>query len=383
MTKNKIIKAIQDHGGKVFIVGGAVRDELLGIESKDIDFLVQFLDFSQIKEAINHLGKVLDQEIGGKISTLKATVDGEEFDIAIPRINETSTGNGHGDFLIVTDPCAPIASDLARRDFTINALAKNCEGKIIDLFGGQEDIKNRLIRAVGNPEDRFKEDPLRMLRALQFSVRLNFEIEKETAEAIRDLKSLLKSISNERIFMEFEKAWTKGSSNSETFIRTLNDLDVGQELFGDGFKPIPIKIEGSHEEKLIGNFISFFLFGSPQIETMRPTNEMIDFLNVSRKLIFGEPLIWKWIKRKHFLILEQVFSQVRYAGDIVLKLKRIKLKPISGKELDISGHELMALGLKGKEIGKAQNDLIAAIFREELANNKEELKRWIKINQPQ
>ena len=383
MTKNKIIKAIQDRGGKVFIVGGAVRDELLKIESKDIDFLVQFLDFSQIKEAIGHLGKVLDQEIGGKISTLKATVDGEEFDIAIPRINEKSTGNGHGDFVIVTDPFAPISTDLARRDFTINALAKSSEGEIIDVFGGQEDIKRRLIRAVGSPEDRFKEDPLRMLRALQFAVRLNFEIEKETAEAIRDLKSLLKTISNERIFMEFEKAWTKGSANSKSFIRMLNDLDVGSELFGNDFKPASINIEGSHEEKLIGHFVSFFLFGNPQFEMMRPTNEMVEFLNVSRKLDAFEMSIWKWIKRKHFPLLKKIFDKLDDSTDIVARLEFSENKPISGKELDISGHELMALGLKGKEIGKAQNDLIAAIFREELANNKEDLKRWIKINQTQ
>lgn len=371
MIKNKIIKTIQECGGEVFIVGGAVRDEILNIPNKDIDFLIRNLNYHEIKNAINPLGCVLDQEIGGKISTLKAIIENEEFDIAIPRISEKSTGTGHGDFEIILDPNANIEKDLSRRDFTFNALAKDSNGKIIDMFGGLKDLENGLVRAVGNPEDRFEEDPLRMLRALQFAARFGFEIEKETANAIRNLKHLLKTISSERIFMEFEKAWTKGSSF--IFSKLLEDLSVGQELFGEEFDPVPIEITGtSNEEKVIGHFISFFLFGESNHKMLRPTNEMIEHLEVAKKAYSAKPKIWKWAKRKHLPILIHVFKRLE-ANHVSNRLEKSNKLPMTSKELDISGHELMSLGLKGKEIGNAQHFLLDSIFSNKISNKKEEL----------
>ena len=139
-TIDKIETALIRAGGESYIVGGAVRDELLPDtpSSKDIDFLVRNLELHQIVNALSHLGKV--KEVGQAFGVVTATIDGEEFDFAIPRTAETKTGEKHTEFDVETDPNAPIEADLGRRDFTINALAKDAEGNIIDLFGGQEDL---------------------------------------------------------------------------------------------------------------------------------------------------------------------------------------------------------------------------------------------------
>ena len=140
--------------------------------SKDVDFLIRGLTLKNIADALAPLGKV--SEVGQAFGVVTATIDGEEFDFAIPRTSETKTGDKHTDFEVVTDPSASVESDLGRRDFTINAIAKDSGGRIIDLFGGLEDLQNKVIRAVGDPDSRFKEDPLRMLRAIQFAARFGF-----------------------------------------------------------------------------------------------------------------------------------------------------------------------------------------------------------------
>ena len=205
-TIKKIQDALKQAGGESFIVGGAVRDSLMPDvpESKDVDFVVTGLSLEDISRILSPLGKV--DQVGAAFGVVIAKIDGEDFDIAIPRTGETKTGDGHGDFDVTTDPNASVESDLQRRDFTINAMAKDSEGNIIDQFGGVEDLKNKIIRAVGEPEERFNEDPLRMLRALQFAVRFGFTIEPKTAAAIKKLSAKFKTISEERILGEFKKA---------------------------------------------------------------------------------------------------------------------------------------------------------------------------------
>lgn len=379
MPKQKITKAIQESGGEVYIVGGAVRDELLGIQSKDVDFLVRFLHYEEIKKAIQSLGKVFDQEIGGKVSTLKAVVDDEEFDIAIPRTKEESTGSKHADFKITLDPHAPVEADLSRRDFTFNALAKDASGNIVDMFGGVDDLNNRIIRAVGDPFSRFQEDPLRMLRALQFAARFDFFIENETSQAIKDLSHLLLDISSERVFMELEKAWTKakllnGFRTNYKLIQLLSVLGVGETLFGKEFRPIGAWIDKDQEKLAIGHFVAFFLNGG-DFEKMNPTNEMIEHLNAAKDALSGRENIWEWAKKHQLAILEEVFYN--HFPDIAKRFSYAKEKPMTPKELDINGLILMELGFKGKEIGKAQKFLLKEVFHERIPNSKEALIKYL------
>lgn len=374
-TMDSIIEAIHSHGGEAYIVGGAVRDELLGIPSKDVDFLIRKLHYSEIKEALAPLGRVFDQEIGGKVSTLKAIINDEEFDIAIPRVNEISTGDKHTDFEITLDPFAPIEADLSRRDFTFNALAKDTKNdKIIDNFGGIKDLDKGLVCTVGDPEQRFKEDPLRILRALQFATRFGFEIEEQTFHAITKLSELLFNISNERIYIEFEKAWTKGKADNLKLIGLLKNSFIGNQLFGENFKPIYGKIDGNNKEKFIGSFIMFFMFGG-KAKAIRPTNEMLEYLESAKKALWGKSDLWSWLKRDQIPLLIKVFDAIDIPN-VANRLRWALEKPLTPKELAINGHDIMKMGFRGKEIGAAQKILLSAIHKGRIENTKKDIE-WL------
>jgi tRNA nucleotidyltransferase (CCA-adding enzyme) len=173
----RLVDMAKSFGGKVYLVGGAVRDELLGKESKDLDYLVTKISLEDLSKL---LPKVIPgakiSEVGQSFGIVKAALGKDEFDFAIPRADVDREN-------VKTDPNIPVEQDLMRRDFTINALAKDLEtGQIVSPEGqdGVADIKNKIIRAVGDPVQRFKEDPLRMLRALQFASRFGFDIDPES-----------------------------------------------------------------------------------------------------------------------------------------------------------------------------------------------------------
>ena len=203
----RVIEALHDAGGEVYEVGGPVRDELMGRESKDHDYLVRHLSVKQIQNLLEPFGTVT--LIGRSFGVVKFTPHGERaatVDIALPR-KEMSTGEGHRDFEVDFDPELAVEDDLGRRDFTINAMARNLnDGKIIDPFNGQKDLKERTLRQVFH--DAFKEDPLRLMRAVQFAARLNLKIEDKTWEAMREHAPLIKTVSKERIAEEIGKLMT-------------------------------------------------------------------------------------------------------------------------------------------------------------------------------
>jgi len=380
-TIKKIQSRIIRAGGKVYIVGGAVRDELIPgtPESKDIDFLITGIPLEKIARVLQSLGKV--SEVGKSFGIVKATIDGEEFDFAIPRTKETKTGQKHTDFSVQTDYKASVDSDLARRDFTINALAKDVQGNVVDLFGGQEDIQKRLIRVVGEPEDRFNEDPLRILRAIQFAVRFNFNIEKKTLEAMKELKNKLATISPERILMEFEKAWTK-AKNPELFVKLLDETDIGKFLFGSDFKPISLKkFAGTKEEMILANFIAFFILGG-DAKKMRPTIEMEKFLDTARNLLqneFWNSVVFKEKIRESIPFFKKLFESLNISNPLpqfreaTEKIKKAEELPISPKELQISGNDIAAVGFKGKQIGQVLKAIMDQIYAGNVRNDKNEL----------
>lgn len=208
----EIAKKIQSHGGNLYLVGGAVRDELSGHSSSDKDFCVTGLtkgEFSCLfPDAIL---------VGNSFEVFLL----ESFEFALAR-KETKTGLGHNGFSVQTGKDISIEEDLARRDLTINSIAKNVlTGEIIDPFCGREDIKNQIIRATTNA---FKEDPLRVYRAARFASTLGFEISEETLFLMYSLKNELTTLSPERVFHEFEKALA--SPKPSIFFETLKKADV-------------------------------------------------------------------------------------------------------------------------------------------------------------
>ncbi len=192
----------------VYITGGFVRDSFLGLEPKDIDFSTPTTPDEiekKIRESLNEHGhnrKAVN--VGKKFGCLKCKVFGEDIDIVSFRTEKYKKGNRKPDVEYVKT----IHEDLSRRDFTINAMAIRLhKGKlrVIDPFGGQQDIEGGVIRAVGHPKQRFKEDPLRMLRAIRFACRFGFRVEEVTYSKMKKMANYILDISKERWVMELDK----------------------------------------------------------------------------------------------------------------------------------------------------------------------------------
>jgi tRNA nucleotidyltransferase (CCA-adding enzyme) len=196
---------VRSLGLDAYLVGGAVRDELLGIDSKDADFLVLGVDHDRLRALLEPHGRVEDLEVAGQRVGLrlwprdkqvrKLARNGIEF--APPR-RERSTGPGRHDFEIVVDSSASVEDDLRRRDFTVNAIARRlADGELIDPFGGQEDLDNRVLRTV-SPRS-FAEDPLRIVRGLRLVSQLDLAPDDETARQMLDEATNVRLVSGERI----------------------------------------------------------------------------------------------------------------------------------------------------------------------------------------
>ncbi len=175
---------------QVFLVGGIVRDAMLNRPSKDYDFVVRNVQIRQLQQFLAREGWV--DLVGKNFGVLKFVPKGfkgiEAIDIALPRTEHAQLTGGYRDFDVQSDATLPIEKDLSRRDFTVNALAYDIKTKkLIDLFDGQKDLKNKIIRTVGKPETRFREDYSRILRAIRFACQLRFNIDRPTWSAIKKL----------------------------------------------------------------------------------------------------------------------------------------------------------------------------------------------------
>ncbi len=196
----KLISLLLSAGYKAYAVGGCVRDSILGKPMSDVDICTSALP--EETERLLEENSVRFVETGLKHGTITAVINHTPYEITTFRTDGEYLDNRRPESVsFVTD----VKEDLSRRDFTVNALAYNKEEGIVDCFGGVEDIKNRVIRAVGNPDTRFNEDALRIMRALRFSSVLGFEIESETEKALFRNKELLLNIANERIYTELIK----------------------------------------------------------------------------------------------------------------------------------------------------------------------------------
>ena len=213
LVPQPVIRHLREAGGRIYSVGGTVRDTLLGRARKDIDLLVTGLPQQTLIQCLRRHGRV--QLIGRAFGVLQFRPrhwQGPPIDIALPR-TEISTGIGHRDFEVSFDHTLPIETDLGRRDFTINALAIDlADGHMIDPFGGRQDLENRLLRQV-SPQ-AFPEDPLRMLRGIQLAARFGLEIEPLTQQAMTTHASAIVTIAPERIAEELGKLFQAPSPAS-------------------------------------------------------------------------------------------------------------------------------------------------------------------------
>ena len=368
-------------GGKIFSVGGAVRDEFLGKQSKDLDVLISGIPMNELEQLLSKYGRV--DAVGKSFGVLKFKPKGatEEIDIAIPRTEKPTGDAGHKAFDVTSDHALPIEKDLERRDFTINAIAKDTDGNIVDPFNGQEDLKNKIIRIV-NPQ-AFSDDPLRMLRAVQFASRFGFEIEPETMKMIQDNAGRVKEIAPERILTEFDKIIKKG--DILTGVELLINTGLFAQIFGNDLKPSMIGRRDFANVRTMGEFIFLMTNGIMEnpaafyktnlkgdIDTFKEIKalEMAFDSGEATSLIEARSVAHNMYVTSPQSLESQILPNVvKSAAQELLQGKY----PKTVNELAVNGNDLTGIGLQGKAIGDMQKSLLLKVYANKVRNNREDL----------
>ncbi len=429
----KILNTLHQHGFKAYLVGGCVRDYFMNKTPNDYDICTNALP----EECIKLFEKNIVSLSGLKHGTITVVYDKVPYEITTFRTDGEYNDNRHPNKVnFVTN----INDDLLRRDFTINALAYNEETGIVDIFNSENDIKNKIIRCVGNPDTRFKEDALRILRALRFSSQLGFKINNQTKASIYKNKELLKNISSERIAIEFNKLLT--GNNVYNVLNEYKDIIAVfipeiKDCFGfkqftkhhcyDVYTHI-IKSVGLIENDLILRITMFFHdiakpecfvyeklsghFYCHQIPSAKMSKIILKRLKYSKKIIDSVyDLILehdnryeanpKYIKKYLNKFGTEFFfnqNKVRLADTLAqsdyMRKEKIDLiynviktgekiiaekNCISIKDLNINGEDLINIGYKqGPEIGIILNEILEKIIDGGLSNTKEELIKFAK-----
>lgn len=360
----------------VYLVGGIVRDFLLKKDSKDIDVVVCGLENSDIIKILSKYGEVLD--IGKSFGVLKYKPNGwnqEYIDIAIPR-KDYKIGDGHQGFRIEVDPFLPIELELSRRDFTINSIAISIiDGKVIDPFNGTQDINNKIIKATSSRS--FSEDPLRMLRAIQFSSRFKFKICDNTWEMISNNKKDIKLISSERIIEELDKIFFKG--DIQLGIDLLISSGIRSELFGKlPFYQIDKGSIKNREEfyfsicRSESNFKDILKGDVKTSKGIKSIQKCFDSLDIDEKIEIRK-VIFDAIQISESILDCEILPN--HFKNVINEFK-LGYLPKFTRDLEIDGNDLINLGLKGQEIGKRQKLLLNKIFEGKLSNKREDLLKW-------
>lgn len=377
----KLVEIAKSNGGKVYLVGGAVRDEIMGKDAKDRDYVITKNSLDELTKKFQHyMPEAKINEVGKSFGIIKISIGNDEFDIAIPR-SDIDRDN------VKTDPNVPVEEDLLRRDLTINAIAKDLEtGEIINPPGydGVSDIKNKIIRSVGNPSDRFREDGLRILRAISQASRFGFEIEPKTLQGIKENVDLLKSVSSERFYDEFFKGWTKGNADTDKFFKLLFDTNIGIMMFGKDFQPIALnKKDVPAKEFFFAQYIAAFLYGGDFTMMNKKIDEQ-DYVRVARwfKNANEKGIDISTIREitKHgdkFEFINRVFRMIdgrtrgmsgKHMEEKISKPlipRQDSNKPRQSWELPITGGEIMAIAESlGKPLkGKAVSDTVLNLIK--------------------
>jgi tRNA nucleotidyltransferase (CCA-adding enzyme) len=216
-----LAQAVRDAGGHAMLVGGCVRDELMGTEPKDWDVEAYGVEPAKLRELLDPFGDV--KTVGEAFAVYKL---GSDLDVSIPR-RERKSARGHRGFVVEGDPQMSFEDACARRDFTINAILKDVlTGEIVDPFDGRDDIERNILRMVSR--ETFAEDSLRVLRAAQFAARFEFDIDAETIEVCKQID--VTDLPKERIWGEFEKLLLQAQKPS-IGLKWLYDLGVVRQLF--------------------------------------------------------------------------------------------------------------------------------------------------------
>ena len=414
--------------GKGYIVGGAIRDILLGLKPKDVDFATN-LPYETLKTLFS---EYTPKETGKSFGVLRIRINDIDYEIA--KFREDIYGKEEKVTFV-----DEIKNDLVRRDFTINAMAYNETEGIIDLYNGQKDIENKVINFVRNAEERIIEDPLRTLRAFRFMSKLNFSLSKNTIEAIKNQKSLLKNIPEERITIEFSKLLLgENIKNTLTLMKDTGVLEIiipefkatydfnqsnphhNLDLFNhiiNVVSRVPADLElrysallhdiakpivQTFDEKGIAHYKTHEIVGADMARDILTRMKLpVKLIDTVVEIIKKHMILYKDITDKKFnkLLSEMGYDNlwrliehsiadnssknnevVSTENDLHERLKRAveKQMQVTVNDLAVNGKDLMELGFNGKEIGEIKREMLDNYLSEKIRNDREEMLEYVK-----
>ena len=376
-----LISRLNRRGYRADVVGGCVRDFLLGKEPNDYDITTDATP-DEMRCVFSDLHTV---ETGIKHGTLTVILDSEPYEITTYRVDGKYSDNRHPDSVSFT---RRISDDLSRRDFTVNAMSYNSKDGLCDLFCGKDDLENKVIRAVGDPTLRFTEDALRILRALRFASVLDFDIEEGTSKAIFERAHLLKNVSSERIYVEWHKLicgigayriLTKYSTvisviipelssvkmcceeeflSSDLVIRELSLFALSlEELAPQGFYSAMSRLKSDNKHKLFGMTVLQNLHAPSDSEVALRIMLVKNGKDVTEGVIKLKILLGLSDRCEYNLLKDLLCRGVCY---------RVS-------DMKIDGNDLASIGLRGKEIGEVLTKLLYMIAEGKIENEREAL----------
>ncbi|NFS83983.1 CCA tRNA nucleotidyltransferase [Clostridium botulinum] len=409
-----ILDRLKNNGHEAYIVGGCVRDSILNNIPKDWDITTK----ARPEEVIKLFDKVI--LTGVKHGTVTVLINSEGYEVTTYRMDGEYEDSRHPKKVNFV---SNLKEDLARRDFTINAMAYNKVDGLIDYFEGVSDLKKKVIKTVGNSEKRFSEDALRMLRAIRFSSQLNFSISNETLNSIKNLRENIKNISKERIREEFNKILMSNTKGIDILRETglmeyifpeiikLYDFKIDNMYYNDNLYTHTIKATEEIENKLhlkltmlfhnllkmnnedmeytilqIKKFLKEFKYDNDTVNkvtdltrymhnslnTKLEIKQMInlinldlfeDLLKVKESEILSQNPLYKEERLSHLLYIRENLKDVIFNNEC-----------FNLKDLNISGKDLISLGLeKGKNIGEMLNELLELVMNNPGLNDKQVL----------
>lgn len=431
-----LIKRLEEHGHEAYIVGGCVRDSLMGKCPSDWDICTS----AHAEEMLDIFGDKRVIPTGIQHGTLTILVDDGAYEVTTFRIDGEYVDHRHPKSVAFT---SELAEDLSRRDFTINAMAWHPERGLIDLFNGKEDLQNRLVRAVGDPLQRFNEDGLRMLRMVRFATALDFDYDPDTYEAVNQLNYLLRFISKERIQVELNKilladhpargledlyslgmypyiipvmchtvgfAQRGGHHFLDVFEHSLLSVgiiepelvlrltmllhDIGKPFVWDKDATVPYDRFDDHaaESAKIANKVLRDLkydnnTRKDVVELIAHHNDILlpDPVNVRQSLAkLGELQTRRLVQVKIADLIahdlgnkrEEIVALFKQISDVIDKVV-VRGDCVSVKNLAVGGEDMKQLGLRGRAIGQMLNEALMLVLKQPEMNDRGLLLPWI------
>ncbi len=371
-----ILNKLRDNGYLSYVVGGAVRDYLLGKNPTDYDITTNALP-SEIKRIFSNYYQI---DTGMKHGTIMVVIHKNMYEITTFRKETQYCDHRHPSQVTFIDN---LYEDLSRRDFTINAMA--FFDKVYDYFGGQDDINSKIIRTVNNPFERFDEDALRILRAIRFSCKLDYEIEEVTKKAILYKKNDLNFVSKERIYQEFIKIMMGNTKRILPFYEVFKVIipTIEENHFIENVSLIneattlEVKISiflKDNSDYL--NILKDFKFSNLMIKEISTIIESKDIAIINDEY-FIKKLLNKYGSRYIKKIIE--FHKILYGTLISDDLLSKALNSCyTIKDMDIDGFDLISLKIQPKNRSRLLNEILEEILKNNLENNKESIFEYIK-----